>query len=531
MLSAMTARTTPSLDARPKATALTVEDLVRDALKGRIRVPPFQRELQWTRDDARKLFDSIYRGYPIGTLLFWQTSAETERLTFGPVLVEAEMKSDAWWVVDGQQRIHSLVRVLNAAAPDRFALAFDLDEEEFIFASRAKDEERYIPMTEVLDSERVLRWVSARRLTAARRGVGFRLNKRVREYSIPAYVVETGDAEVLRHIFRRSNESGKPLTAADVFDAIHGARGTKEPTDFKAVARSLETLGFGVPDGKVIYRALRAIQGLDPARAEVPEMKNAAKAYNRTDRALRAATVFLMTRAGIPRLELLPYTTPLLALAKFFDRHAEAAPRSLELLSRWLWRGAVTGLHSGDTVAMRDSLAAIDADEDASVQRLLETVTGHSDAGVRPLEALQELSTYDFRHARTKLEILALLSLGPRHLQTGETIVASSFDGPDAIAKLANVSDPAGATIANRLLHPKIPHLRSVLAHAAQVEVRRSHAVGKNAHYALAKGDDLGFLRARAAEILEVVGRFISARAKWDQSDRPPLRTLRVEDA
>ncbi|WP_328708616.1 DUF262 domain-containing protein [Microbispora hainanensis] len=40
--------------------------LVRD---GRLRIPSFQRSFRWDRDDVVRLFDSVLRGYPIGTLL------------------------------------------------------------------------------------------------------------------------------------------------------------------------------------------------------------------------------------------------------------------------------------------------------------------------------------------------------------------------------------------------------------------------------------------------------------------------------
>jgi len=51
------------------AKTFTVVDLVAEALKGRIRIPEFQRPLRWQWEDVRRLFDSIVKGYPIGNLL------------------------------------------------------------------------------------------------------------------------------------------------------------------------------------------------------------------------------------------------------------------------------------------------------------------------------------------------------------------------------------------------------------------------------------------------------------------------------
>jgi hypothetical protein len=40
---------------------------------GRIRLPKFQREFVWTREQVLDLLDSIARNYPIGSLLLWQS--------------------------------------------------------------------------------------------------------------------------------------------------------------------------------------------------------------------------------------------------------------------------------------------------------------------------------------------------------------------------------------------------------------------------------------------------------------------------
>lgn len=73
------ASTVHLLERRPEARTVRVEDLLAEVGRGRIRVPEFQRLFRWERDNARELLDSIYRGYPIGTLLLWETSADAQR--------------------------------------------------------------------------------------------------------------------------------------------------------------------------------------------------------------------------------------------------------------------------------------------------------------------------------------------------------------------------------------------------------------------------------------------------------------------
>ena len=92
------------LDTRPTATTLDVEQLTKWAWDGRIRIPHFQRPLRWQRDDVIKFFDSIVRGYPVGSLLLWHRPASAETLQLGALRIDAPQLPDALWVVDGQQR-------------------------------------------------------------------------------------------------------------------------------------------------------------------------------------------------------------------------------------------------------------------------------------------------------------------------------------------------------------------------------------------------------------------------------------------
>ena len=66
---------------------------------------PFVRSAAKTRD----LFDSMYRGYQIGTLMFWETGAEVGTRQIG---TEAGDRAPPLLVVDGQQRLTALFAVL-----------------------------------------------------------------------------------------------------------------------------------------------------------------------------------------------------------------------------------------------------------------------------------------------------------------------------------------------------------------------------------------------------------------------------------
>src|SRR3954449_7067154 len=56
----------------PFETPTTVRQVVQNVLDGKYLLPSIQREFVWTTDQIEMLFDSVLRGYPISSFLFWQ---------------------------------------------------------------------------------------------------------------------------------------------------------------------------------------------------------------------------------------------------------------------------------------------------------------------------------------------------------------------------------------------------------------------------------------------------------------------------
>lgn len=90
-------------------TGYTLNHLVEDIRVGRIGLPDIQRPFVWSATKARDLFDSLYRGYPIGTLMFWESGAEVGTRRIG---LDGADRSPQLLVVDGQQRLTALYSVI-----------------------------------------------------------------------------------------------------------------------------------------------------------------------------------------------------------------------------------------------------------------------------------------------------------------------------------------------------------------------------------------------------------------------------------
>lgn len=94
-----------------KKTDTTISDLVGMIARGELMLPEMQRRYVWRAPRVRDLLDSLYRGYPSGSILVWETD------TPAPTRDAAVSQARPSWaghklLLDGQQRLTSLSAVL-----------------------------------------------------------------------------------------------------------------------------------------------------------------------------------------------------------------------------------------------------------------------------------------------------------------------------------------------------------------------------------------------------------------------------------
>jgi hypothetical protein len=91
----------------------TVADLGSGVDRGTIRLPDIQRPFVWPNAKVRDLIDSMYRGYPVGELMFWASKDLGKGKAIGG---DVKSQDASMQVVDGQQRLTSLYSVLKGLA-------------------------------------------------------------------------------------------------------------------------------------------------------------------------------------------------------------------------------------------------------------------------------------------------------------------------------------------------------------------------------------------------------------------------------
>ena len=83
---------------------------------GSYAMPVFQRGYVWNRDQVRKLMNSLYKGYPIGELLVWNTATDPGISRGDGPLTPGNVNL----ILDGQQRMTSLYGVIRGEPPKFF---------------------------------------------------------------------------------------------------------------------------------------------------------------------------------------------------------------------------------------------------------------------------------------------------------------------------------------------------------------------------------------------------------------------------
>ena len=83
-----------------KEASYNVTGLMSRIKHGEIALPDIQRPFVWSNSRVRDLFDSMYKGFPVGYLLLWSTGADTGAKQIG---TDNRQAVPSLLIVDGQQ--------------------------------------------------------------------------------------------------------------------------------------------------------------------------------------------------------------------------------------------------------------------------------------------------------------------------------------------------------------------------------------------------------------------------------------------
>lgn len=364
----------------PKIERIT--NLVNKIQTGDIKIPKFQRGFVWEEDQILKLLESIYQGYPIGSLLFWlsELAMKSEKNIGGFDLPETPEKYPRNYVLDGQQRLTTIYGVLNW--PDKNVLHklnvyFDLEQRRFIHYN-GENTDKHIPMSILFKTSDFLRFrtkLSGFSNTNELQESVDVLYEVFREYLIPVVTIKEKTVEEVCPIFERINSTGTKLSIFDLMVAATWSDDFDLNDKVNQLRDSTKMKDFENIDNSVFLKFMSSINGFGSKRDGVFKLRNLSPEEldnlgRKVKISVERAIDFLSTDLLVPSDAFLPYENQLVVLAYFFSKVANPTPEQLSTLRQWFWqtgfseryRGAVEGILEQDLSAI-DSLIKHDKED------------------------------------------------------------------------------------------------------------------------------------------------------------------------
>lgn len=375
---------------------------------GELRLPEMQRRYVWPATRVRDLLDSLYRGYPSGAILVWETDREMPSRGLAVSQATSPFKGHKL-LLDGQQRLTSLSAIVrgepvvvrkrlkaidilyNLDHPDGPPLevievdedAEDGDESEVDVREGDQNiQERLKQRTFVVSSSALLadpRWVKVSDIFKGQRTDAQILKplvssfddplfdkyskrlqavRKIRDYPYVMHVLDKSlSYEEVAEIFVRVNSLGIKLRGSDLALALITSRWQDSLKLFEAFQEECEEKWFNLDLG-IFVRALVVFatgQSRFKTVGTIP-VASLKDAWQDAKNGLRFAINFLRANAGIENETLLSSPLFVIALAHYGARQEYSlSPADAARMKRWLYVASVRGHYSASSETTLDA--------------------------------------------------------------------------------------------------------------------------------------------------------------------------------
>jgi hypothetical protein len=410
----------------PKPTPERILQLANRVLVGDIILPEFQRPFVWKRRQILDLMDSVYRNYPIGSLLVWESTQklESKRTIADLEVAERSEKYPVNYLLDGQQRLSAICGVLYWAPGNPksvWNVVFDLKAGRFLHSETADEYPlHHIPLRRLSNAPEFYKSLAPVE-DAAMKSRADTLFTRFLEYQVP--LVTLGDMSIddVAPVFERINSTGTRLTIYDLMRAATWSPDFDLGNTVDGIKAALEPKKFHTLDNKTFLRTLGAAAGGDFSAQSIDALRHLDKdALSKAAEAMQHASLraadFLSTEIGAPRAEALPYANQFAVLCEVFRLLPTPDARQLAEIKQWFWLTTLSGYFGGwDSGQMTQDTRHVREFAKGDKQTL-------GEGGVIPSATLWRMKPFRSNSAVSKMLGLMLAHRAPRDLVNGQKI-------------------------------------------------------------------------------------------------------------
>jgi uncharacterized protein with ParB-like and HNH nuclease domain len=352
---------------------------------GQIKLPMFQREFVWDKEQSARLIDSILKGFPIGTFIFWKTKEELRsyREVGNHKLPRTPVGDYKQYILDGQQRITSLYAIRKGIRITKDGKELDykdifinldceVETDEQIVVTEKEVGKRYVSVYDVLNKllgtfYKTLDYEQAQQVETYK--------GKLTNYDFSTITIKDYPIDVACEVFSRINTGGKVLTVfeimvaktydeaknfdlAEKFEVLRD--GSDEDKECLTAAR-FETLPESIIMQCVAAITLRAVRSRD-----ILKIRREAFIANwePMKMALFMAIDFIRSELRVLVSQLLPYPAVIVPLTYFFHVTSNKKPsnQQVRLLEQFFyWVGLTTRYGSGSESKLSEDFNKMDA--------------------------------------------------------------------------------------------------------------------------------------------------------------------------
>lgn len=358
------------MNRQPKPDRKSYQDLISEIEKGQIKIPKFQRDFVWSKENTAKLLDSIIKGYPIGTFIMWETNERLNDIkNIGNInLPQIPDGVKVQYVLDGQQRITSLYAAFVGARIQKegekkitdyndiyVRLDLDLDNHDEQIIVSEKPLAPSIQLCDLLDLNRKMLEIQSG-FSQEEFVLIHKYNQIFSTYEFSTIVLLKEDIESAIEVFTRINTGGQTLTLFEIMSAksYDEKLGFDMSEKFKSFIEELSRCKYNTISSSVPLNLLSIVltPNKECKRRNILQLNKSdiIDAWEDVISSIKYSIDFFRSVYRIPVSSLLPYDSLLIPFSYFFYITKDKPKGDqLRYLEEFFWRVSLSYRYGSST--------------------------------------------------------------------------------------------------------------------------------------------------------------------------------------
>lgn len=325
-----------------------LREILKKIDKGIFAIPVFQRDYIWQKKQVIDLFDSLSKGYPIGSIILWKPDFNMSRSK--DILTDAIIEPSApeYYVLDGRQRLTTFFGCIknDDTKRDIFKLYYNLEEMTFIYAKN--ESPILLKVSDLYDTFLMLgklQTLMSSNYKEEQKKVfverARRMNALLQSYTIGEIMMNDCSLEDASIAFARINSKGTTISPLFMLQALTYSKdgGILVGKEIEQIVNSLSPYGFDTINTGFILNCFYQYVGKNSYDYKLEDLANSdfTESINAIKQDILESIKFLYHDCNVISSKLLPYGRQLELICSFFRQNPAPSAQEREELRKWFF--------------------------------------------------------------------------------------------------------------------------------------------------------------------------------------------------